>query len=192
MNIAIDSETEAIILGLHGTLVHTEHLLKDAIRTVFRERGVELSTDEIDPYIEFSPEAAIRRIIENKNLPWNYAAVVTDRNQLVIQHIPRVHLIPGTHDLIHTWSRKMPLAVGTNESFGIAGVMTRVLGIKPYIQALVTIDEVSAGKPDPEIFLLCARHLNISPSRCQVVEGSDVGIEAARRAGMKAVDVRSL
>jgi beta-phosphoglucomutase-like phosphatase (HAD superfamily) len=57
---------------------------------------------------------------------------------------------------------------------------------------VVTADDVARGKPDPAIFLRSARVQGADPARCLVVEDSALGIEAARRAGMRAVGVSTL
>ncbi len=55
--------------------------------------------------------------------------------------------------------------------------------------AVVTAEDVTAGKPDPDVFLTAAARLGVPPARCIVVEDAAAGIEAARRAGMRAVGV---
>jgi len=55
--------------------------------------------------------------------------------------------------------------------------------------AVVTAEDVRAGKPDPEVFLTAAARLGVAPSRSIVVEDAAAGIEAARRAGMRSVGV---
>ena len=54
---------------------------------------------------------------------------------------------------------------------------------------VVDAEDVSRGKPDPEIFLTAAMKLGVSPEKCIVFEDSSSGIEAAKRAGMKVVGV---
>ena len=53
--------------------------------------------------------------------------------------------------------------------------------------ALVAAEDVQRGKPHPDLFLLAAERLGVTPQQCIVVEDSDVGIECARRAGMRAL-----
>jgi len=53
--------------------------------------------------------------------------------------------------------------------------------------ALVTAEDVTRGKPNPDLFLCAAERLGVSPENCIVIEDSDVGIEAAKNAGMKAM-----
>jgi len=56
---------------------------------------------------------------------------------------------------------------------------------------VVTADEVSKPKPDPEVFLVCATKLNLSPGDCITVEDSTFGVEAAKAARMKCIAVPS-
>ena len=55
--------------------------------------------------------------------------------------------------------------------------------------AIIAAEDVSRGKPDPEVFLTAASRLGVDPARCVVVEDAAAGIEAARRAGMKSIGV---
>ena len=64
-----------------------------------------------------------------------------------------------------------------------------VTNIAPYFGAAVSGEDVQAGKPDPQVFLLAADRLRTPRERCVVVEDSPYGIEGARRAGMKSVAV---
>jgi HAD superfamily hydrolase (TIGR01509 family) len=68
-------------------------------------------------------------------------------------------------------------------------VMRRVLGFADLIEDYVGAEDVSAGKPDPEVFLKAAGHLGVAPARCIVVEDAEAGIEAAHRAGMRSIYV---
>lgn len=68
-------------------------------------------------------------------------------------------------------------------------VMHEALGFSGYIDTLVGAEDVSRGKPDPEVFLAAARRLGVPPERCVVVEDAEAGVEAARRGGMRSVGV---
>jgi HAD superfamily hydrolase (TIGR01509 family) len=68
-------------------------------------------------------------------------------------------------------------------------VMLQVLGLDAELDAIVAAEDVSSGKPDPEVFLRAARRLAVPPPRCIVVEDAAVGIEAARRASMRSIGV---
>ena len=88
-------------------------------------------------------------------------------------------------------ARGLQLAVGTaGDRHNIAFVMSR-LAMDPPPQAIVGGDEGLHGKPQPAIFLEAARRIGVAPAHCIVFEDAPFGIEAARRAGMRAVAVCS-
>jgi beta-phosphoglucomutase len=66
-------------------------------------------------------------------------------------------------------------------------VMLRVLGLERDFDAIVAAEDVTVGKPDPEVFLTAAARLGVPPSSCVVIEDAAAGVEAARRAGMTSV-----
>jgi HAD superfamily hydrolase (TIGR01509 family) len=68
-------------------------------------------------------------------------------------------------------------------------VMLDALHLDRYFDAFVSAEDVTAGKPDPQVFLAAAAKLHVPPSGCVVVEDAAAGIEAARRAGMKCIGV---
>lgn len=98
---------------------------------------------------------------------------------------------PGLADLLETLeARRLPKAVATStrrewalESLGpLAG----------RFEVLTTGDEVSRGKPAPDIFLLCAERLRTAPHECLVLEDSEAGVRAAHAAGMPVIMVPDL
>jgi HAD superfamily hydrolase (TIGR01509 family) len=68
-------------------------------------------------------------------------------------------------------------------------VMLEACGLAPFFDAIVSAEDVTAGKPDPQVFQTAAARLHASADRCIVVEDAAVGIEAARRAGMRSIGV---
>jgi HAD superfamily hydrolase (TIGR01509 family) len=68
-------------------------------------------------------------------------------------------------------------------------VMLEACGLAPFFDAIVSAEDVTAGKPDPQVFQTAAARLHASADRCIVVEDAAVGIEAARRAGMRCIGV---
>ena len=68
-------------------------------------------------------------------------------------------------------------------------VMLGVLGLERYFDAIVSAEDVTAGKPDPQVFLKAADRLGVAPALCIVVEDATAGIDAARRAGMRTIGV---
>jgi len=68
-------------------------------------------------------------------------------------------------------------------------VMHQALGFSGSIDTLVGAEDVSRGKPEPDVFLRAAHELGVPPDRCVVVEDAEAGIEAAHRGSMRSVGV---
>jgi beta-phosphoglucomutase family hydrolase len=99
-------------------------------------------------------------------------------------------IIPVT-DIVRKYHGIFPMAVGTG---GHRKTVIRTLettGMKNYFDIIVTSNDVDNFKPHPETFLKCAEMMNVEPSHIEVFEDSNLGLEAARRAGMIATDVSS-
>ncbi|MBF2035653.1 MAG: HAD family phosphatase [Leptolyngbyaceae cyanobacterium T60_A2020_046] len=86
----------------------------------------------------------------------------------------------------------IPKAVGTSSRQEEAHQCLKATGIFERFSTVVTVDQVSAGKPAPDIFLEAARRLNIAPQDCLVLEDSNAGVMAAQAAGMSVVMVPDL
>jgi beta-phosphoglucomutase family hydrolase len=83
----------------------------------------------------------------------------------------------------------IPCAIGSsthrlNIETGLASI-----GLEDRFQVIITAEDVSHGKPDPEVFLNAASRLSVAPESCVVFEDALVGVEAAHRGGMKVVAV---
>ena len=65
--------------------------------------------------------------------------------------------------------------------------MAGALGLAGLMGAMVSAEDVTHGKPDPEVFLVTAARIGVAPARCVVVEDAAAGIEAARRGGMRSI-----
>ncbi|MEO7275102.1 MAG: HAD family phosphatase [Vicinamibacterales bacterium] len=70
-------------------------------------------------------------------------------------------------------------------------VMLRAIGLDSVIDTIVGAEDVVQGKPAPDVFLAAARAVDVPPQRCIVVEDAAVGVEAARRAGMRSIGVNA-
>jgi beta-phosphoglucomutase len=76
------------------------------------------------------------------------------------------------------------LGIGSSGPAENVAVVRKCVPHGELIAATVNGSEVKHGKPDPEVFVLCARKLGIEPKNCAVIEDAVAGVDAARRAGM--------
>ena len=102
----------------------------------------------------------------------------------------RVVLLPGARhwlETLHAAGWQQALATSAPQVNALA--ILEVLGIGDLFGAVVCAEDVSRGKPDPEVFLTAAARLNTPAARCIVVEDADAGVAGAHAAGMRAIGV---
>jgi beta-phosphoglucomutase len=82
-------------------------------------------------------------------------------------------------------------AMATSGCRANADLIVDRMGIRSYLSAIVTSEDVAQGKPHPDVFLHTARRLNTPPSCCLVIEDSVHGVQAARAAGMRCIAIET-
>lgn len=88
-----------------------------------------------------------------------------------------------------TEARAKGIKIGLGSASKNAGIILDSVGIRHFFDTIVDGNRIQKSKPDPEVFLLGAKDLELSPETCVVFEDAVAGIEAAQRAGMKTVGV---
>ena len=83
----------------------------------------------------------------------------------------------------------VPCAIGSSTHRANIDLSLGLIGLAEFFTAIVTAEDVSTGKPDPEVFLTAAARISRPPARCVVFEDAHVGIAAARAGGMRVVAV---
>ena len=101
-----------------------------------------------------------------------------------------ISALPGVVDWLQTLREAgVPCVIGSStHRLNIVSTLDR-LGLSEAFDAIVSAEDVTAGKPDPEVFLLAAQKAGCPADRSVVFEDAHVGIEAARRAGAKVIAV---
>ena len=98
--------------------------------------------------------------------------------------------VPGVVELVHRLHEAgVLLAVGSSGPRANVEMVVRLLGIETCFQALASGDEVSHGKPHPEIFINAARRIGLPNARCVVLEDAPQGVEAAIAAGSPVIAI---
>jgi HAD superfamily hydrolase (TIGR01509 family) len=138
------------------------------------------------------PTASIIRVLADE-----VGVVVTDVDAMVLEKersfltfLEAVAPIEPVLEIARRYRGKLPMAVASG---GYRDTITRTLdrvGIRDWFDTMVTAEDTPRHKPDPDVFLEAARRLNAEAARCVVFEDTDIGLEAARRAGMLGIDVR--
>lgn len=106
-----------------------------------------------------------------------------------LQHLVRP--IKPVTDIVEKYHGKLPMAVGTGGHREAVERTLDITGLRKYFEIIVTANDVNSFKPHPETFLKCAELMKVDPCYIEVFEDADLGIAAAREAGMIVTDVRT-
>jgi sugar-phosphatase len=174
------SRVQAVLLDMDGTLVDSDAAVDRAWRTWAAEYRVDLGDG---PLIAHGMPALGNVLRLRPDLTPEQAAAAAAR-QLELQYddVADVTAAPGAAELLTELDRLgLHWAVVTSADPPLARVRLAAAGIRPAL--LVTSDDVRAGKPDPEGYLLAAAWLGADPGRCLVVEDAEAGVRAGQAAG---------
>jgi len=183
--------TRGLIFACDGTLADTMPVHYVAWTAMLSRHGIPFPETR---FYELGgvPTAQIIRILAKE-----YGVPVTDVNAMVVEKetafLENMHAVRPMEKVIAAAERhrgKLPMAVASG---GYRDTITRTLDalrIHDWFDAMVTAEDTERHKPEPDVFLEAAKRLGVPPQSCVVFEDTDIGLLAAKRAGMASVDVR--
>ena len=183
----------AVIFDMDGVLADTEPIHQMALEEVLARRGHRIGVDEYAKLVGLGHHAAWGWIRRRFHLAEDQAAYDAEYEATLLPLLGAdTQPAPGVLELISTLRAEgVLLAVASSSNRSVVAATLDALGLSSAFAVTVSGNEVSRGKPDPEIFLLAARRLGVSPSECVVIEDSPHGMRAARAAGMRVVAITS-
>ncbi len=117
---------------------------------------------------------------------------LADRKEALYRDLIRKDppLVKGAASLIRSLNEQgARVAIGSSGPLENIRLVISALQVDDRIATIVSSDDVTRGKPDPQVFIMAAERLGVPPGRCVVIEDAPVGIQAARAAGMRSVGV---
>lgn len=184
------------IFDMDGTMFDTERLrfktLKQASLEIF---GKALSERTLIGSLGLSAKKAEALAKAHNGDDFPYARIRQRADELELEHV-RSHGVPIKPGLLEVLERLrkagLTLAVATSSRRAIAEEYLINANVLKYFDITVCGDEVTQGKPHPEIFLRAARALNTEPGECFMVEDSENGLLSATRAGGQAILIEDI
>ena len=186
----IPDDVRGLIFDCDGTLADTMPLHQVAWERAMADLGGRLTPEE---GLELAG-VPTRRIFEILNQRHGFA-IDPDRGNDVKEAyyatlVDRALPIAEVVAVVAQYRGRLPMAVASGGERRVVMSTLRQIGLLDVFDTLVTADDVEHGKPAPDIFLEAARRLGVPPATCIVFEDGDPGIEGARRAQMRWIDVR--
>lgn len=125
------------------------------------------------------------------NLRLDPVAVAQAKRECFLKRLHTVTLIDEVAQFAESLRGKVPMAIATGGSRYVIEKTLKIVGISDWFDEVVTADDVSEGKPSPEIFLKAAQLLGVDPRKCLALEDAPAGILSAQMAGMQVIAIPS-
>ncbi|HEY3398772.1 MAG TPA: HAD-IA family hydrolase [Armatimonadota bacterium] len=183
-------EPWALIFDVDGVLADTEMLNARASVLMFAELyGVTVSAEDFCPFIGTGDERYVEGVAEQYGVRIDTEAAVQRRAENFFKLLAREPLpaAPGVRELVDAsrTSGYMKLAIATSGRRDKQFPVITGAGLQlDWFDVVITGDQVTRKKPDPQIYQLAGERLGLPPERCVVVEDAPVGVQAAQAAGM--------
>ncbi|TQD83191.1 hypothetical protein C1H46_031246 [Malus baccata] len=183
-----------IILDLDGTLWNTDGIVSEVLKVYLGKYGKQWDGLEVQKIAGKIPLEAASAVVEDYGLSCTMNELLSEITPLFFNQWCNIKALPGSNRLIkHLSGHKVPMALTSNSpKENIETKLSFHQGWKESFSVIIGGDEVSSGKPSPEIFLEAAKRLNVEPSSCLVIEESLPGVTAGKAAGMEVVAVPSI
>jgi beta-phosphoglucomutase len=185
---------KACLFDLDGVIVNTAKYHYIAWRQIAQELGFAFSAADNERLKGVSRQRSLEILLEVGGLALGTdekVRLAEKKNAVYLQYVMKMtpdDILPGAAAFLRA-CRAAGYGTALATASRNAAVILELLRIAPLFDVVMDGNRVSHTKPDPEVFLNCARDLGVAPSECAVFEDAEAGIEAAVAAGMLAIGI---
>lgn len=179
---------KGIIFDLDGVIISTDHLHYLAWKRMADEEGIPFDEKINDRLRGVSRLASLEIILERSNREYNQEEKETlceRKNAYYREYLSKLTPDDLSEDVKETLEKikddGLRIAIGSS-SKNTKFILERI-GLSDFFDAVADGNMIKNSKPDPEVFLLAAKLLDLNPNECIVVEDAYSGVEAAKRGG---------
>lgn len=178
---------EAILFDMDGVIIDNTSIHEYVWLQFARSKGCNPSKSEIRAMNGRRASDVIVSLFEKKiESDIEISSLVAEREVLYNQYLTKRALkaVSGVKLFLSELNNlDIPLILATSATLNNATITLNRLKLSTYFNAIITAENVHNGKPNPEIYLTAAKHLDVNPADCLVIEDSIPGVQAAKSAG---------
>ncbi len=188
---------QAVIFDMDNLLVDSEKLWPEIDQVFFTEYLGEAAWQEWQPiWLKMKSEIIQLKEIMSKlkeifNKEESPEQIMDLRMQKMFEiYKNELEVLPGVNEILKIFKKnELPMAIASGMNLKIIEFVVNYFGWSEYFSVLTSTHEGKNNKPDPEVFLLAAKRLEVNPKDCLVFENDLKGVKAAKAAGMFTVAI---
>lgn len=181
-----------LIFDCDGTLADTMPLHFVAWHKTLSSAGIEFSEDRFYAMAGQPTLQIIEILLAEQGVAGDASEIARAKENAFLVELPNVRPIEPVVEIARHFRDSKPMGVGSGSNRDVVHQVLEHIGLANFFDAVVGAEDTSKHKPEPDVFLEVARQIGVEPQHCQVFEDADLGVEAARRAGMGCFDVRAI
>jgi HAD superfamily hydrolase (TIGR01509 family) len=187
---------KAVIYDVDGTLINSEPLHVAAWDEALKQNNhklADLSDDFIKSMAGKKPIVIATEITQALRINIEPLALLEAKTRIYLSLADQKleEMVGATSSISRLRNKGYRLAIGTSLDRKLLSVILSQLNIVDDFEVIVTGDQITKGKPDPETYATVARLLNLKPQQCVVIEDAQSGVAAAKSAGVWCIAVKN-
>ncbi|HEY2895232.1 MAG TPA: HAD family phosphatase [Pirellulales bacterium] len=182
---------KAVVFDLDGLMFNTEELYQDVGAQMLRRRGKQFTPELLDAIMGRPAAVALQMMIDAHGLESSVDELAAETDEIFATLLDeRLAPMPGLLELLEALEcAGIPKSIATSSGLDFVGDVLGRFELAPRFEFILTCENVSRGKPDPQIYLLAADRFGLPPAQVAVLEDSHNGCRSAVAAGTIAVAV---
>jgi HAD superfamily hydrolase (TIGR01509 family) len=181
---------DAVVFDMDGVLIASEEVWDDVRESYVRERGGRYDETIQRAMMGMSSTEWSRYLHDEAGVPDAPAEINAEVvRRMLARYRDGLRLISGAVEAVRRLAERFPLAVASSSNRELIDAVLDAAALAELFAATVSSEEVSRGKPAPDVYLEAARRLGVAAERCGAVEDSHGGIRSAKAAGMFVVAI---
>jgi beta-phosphoglucomutase len=185
---------KAVIFDWDGTLADTKQAVVQAFQNVLVEVGCVVTDRFVERLLGVGTKNTLEKALRECDIEFDdemLENLVRDKIESQVELFETVNLFEGATELLSELQGRTRIALATMSGRKVIDKLLPAKKIEGCFDVVVTADDVSKPKPDPEVFLASAANLGVDPEDCVVLEDSVFGVRAAKEVKMKCIAVPS-
>ncbi len=183
---------KAIIFDMDGVIIDSEPLHLELERELLEELGGKITPEEHQKFVG-TTDYYMWSTFKNKfNIKNSIEEMIAIKKERFLQNIHKINLVDNFEEFMLTVHKEgYLLGLASSNNRKTVDSIIKKFNLDKYFEFIISGEEVSKGKPNPEIFLTAANKMNVKPHECLVIEDATNGVKAAKSAGMKCIGLKN-